>query len=164
MKKTSKEPAAVGGSGEDPVTSGLISSIRDRPTSSARPGRTNMLSVGAGRSDNRWHSAAAPLHQGPYYRLRRSHAESWRPIGCPKRRRSARMQRAGVFGTHDGRKCGALNSNAGTEIGRRSPRHVLQDAGESPRVGLDVHGSRPDAAVPRDLRDRLQVDPARPGA
>jgi hypothetical protein len=42
----------------------------------------------------------------------------------------------------------------------RSPRHVLQDAGESPRVGLDVHGGRPDAAVPRDLRDRLQVDPA----
>ena len=37
----------------------------------------------------------------------------------------------------------------------RSPRHVLQDAGEAPGVGLDVDGGRPDAAVARDLGDRL---------
>src|SRR5947209_4119856 len=42
----------------------------------------------------------------------------------------------------------------------RSPRHALQEAGEWPEVGLDVHGGRPDAAASRDLRDRFQVDPA----
>ncbi len=55
---------------------------------------------------------------------------------------------------------GARPLELGNEIGR-SPRHVLHDAAEPPRVGLDVHGGRPaDAAMPRDLRGRLQVEPA----